>query len=614
MLTKYISCFLVLLLLPAVFHSLNAQDVVFTASAKNNVREGEQFRLVYTVNGQGSGFSAPKFDGFRVLSGPNSSTNQSYSIVNGRVTQSYEVSYTYYLQATKPGEYKIPSAGIIVNGKKIQSNTLTINVIKSSQKATGGSASQSGNQQGINNDDVFIKAIIDKKNPFQGEQVIITYKIYTRLPISQISVEKLSSFPGFWYKDLLENNDRMQQHNEVINGEQYVVADMRKIALFPQRSGKIEIEPMQLNCLAQVKTQATQQRDPFFDSFFNDPFFSRNMRNVQLKLSSNSVKINVKPLPLNNKPADFNGAVGSYKLKTEVDRTSLKANEAINLQVTISGSGNIELIDELAFDFPPDFEVYDPKISNRINKRSSGISGTRTFEYLIIPRNAGDFRIKPSRFIYFDPKKRDYVRLTTPEFNFHVEKSDKSATTITYSGISQKDIQFIGSDIRHIKSYPFALTGINVFFFRSTLFYLLLLIPLTVFISTLVIWRYMARRKSNVRLMKNKKATRVARKSLKKANKYLKNNQSGEFYIEISRALWGYLSDKFNIPLSALSMESVSSHLKKTNVPEGTIMAFQEVLNNCEYARFAPGDSSLKMNEIYLQALSIISKIENELK
>jgi len=595
----------------------NAQNVSFTASAKANVAIGEQFPVTYTVNGNGSSFKGPGFEGFRVLTGPNSSTNQSYQIINGKVTQSYQVTYTYYLQGTKEGNFTIASATVTVGGKKYQSNSLKINVVPPTNTKTpsGGNRQSPVSQTGLSDDDVFIKATISRKNPYQGEQSIITYKIYTKVPISQISINKSSSFPGFWYKDLLGNNNQLQQSNEVINGEQFVVATLQRYALFPQRNGEIVIEPLEMECVAQIRTQSnSRSRDSFFDSFFDDPFFNRNVKNIPLTISSNTIKMNVKPLPIKNKASDFSGAVGSFTMKPVIDRTELKANEAINLKITISGKGNIELIDPLEFDFPPDFEVYDPKITNNVNQKSSGVSGSRTFEYLIIPRNAGEFTIKPARFSYFDPQKQDYVSLSTPLYNINVEKGEQEVSGITYSGISQKDIQFIGSDIRHIKSLPFTLSRINTFFFGSLSFYLLIFIPLFLLIAIIIINSFITKRRSNVMLMKNRKATRLAKSKLKKASAYLKAMQVNEFYEEISKALWGYLSDKFNIPLSELSIDTVNDRLSDKAANESTIKEFIDVLNGCEYARFAPGDSSQKMNDIYNDAINIISKIEGELK
>jgi hypothetical protein len=295
------------------------QTLEFTASAKSNVQAGEQFRLVYTVNQQVDRFQGPDFEGFSMLSGPNQSTSQSYQFINGKVSQSYQVTYTYYLQANKAGTFTIGPAKVINGGKTYQSNSLTINVSHSSSPQSpaqtnapqGNQRSGQPRQETANKNDIFIKATIDKAEPYQGEQIIITYKIYTTVPISQINIDKISSFPGFWNKSLLNDNDPLKQSNEMLNGKEYVVADLRKIALYAQRSGTINIEPMELQCVAQIKSANSQTRDPFFDSFFNDPFFNRSYQNVELKVESNPLSIDVKPLPSSGKPLDFSGAVSS---------------------------------------------------------------------------------------------------------------------------------------------------------------------------------------------------------------------------------------------------------------------------------------------------------------
>ena len=621
MMMKNLVKFILIAVLGAVAVKLAAQGIEFTAAAKNNVQVGEQFRAVYSVNQQVDNFTGPDFEGFRILSGPNQSTNQSYQFINGKVSQSFQLTFTYYLQATREGTFDIRPAKVVADGKTYESNALQIAVSQGAAPPSGntqqqGNARQSQQKQqnGIAKDDIFIRAVADKNNPYQGEQVIITYKIYTTVPISQINVSKLSSFPGFFYKNLLDDNQPLKQYNEVVNGKQYVVADIRKIALFAQRSGDITIEPMELNCLAQVKVDNARSRDPFFDSFFNDPFFNRSYQNVELNLSSNAVTLGVKQLPAADRPADFGGAVGSFTISSNIDRTQLKSNEPLTLKVTLSGKGNIELIDALPLSFPPDFETYDPKISNNLNRSASGISGTRTFEYLLIPRNSGEFQIKPVLFSYFDPGKQRYSTLATPLYTITVEKGEETEGGVTYSGVSQKDIQFIGSDIRYIKTGQIPLQRIDSLFFGSSSFFIWMIIPVLIFASAIAYWGYNKKRTGDVALVRNRKANKVARKNLTKAGEFLKSNQNEAFYEEISRALWGYISNKFNIPLSDLSIETVHQRLAAKGVGDELIGQFTKVLESCEYSRFAPGDKSGRMQEIYNEALAVISKIEQELK
>jgi hypothetical protein len=616
---RILKILIMLVIMAAMYPRLQAQDTEFSAATKNNVQVGEQFRAVFTVNKQVDGFEGPDFEGFNVLSGPNQSTNQSYQFVNGKVSQSFQVTYTYYLQATKEGNFNIAPAKVRSGGKTIESNPLTISVSKSSSSQSpapqqGGQRQQQATQGSPDKNDIFIKASIDKSNPFQGEQVIVTYKIYTTVALSQINISKISSFPGFWSKSLLNDNDPPKQSNEVINGKEYVVAELRKIALFAQRSGEINIEPMEMECVAQVKVENSRARDPFFDSFFNDPFFNRNFQNVQMNIQSNPLSVDVRPLPAATKPSGFSGAVGSFNITSEIDRKELKTNEALNLKITITGKGNLELIDALPVTFPPDFETYDPKITNNLSKNATGLSGTRIFEYLIIPRNPGEFQIKPVEFSYFDPVKQSYSTFSTPLYNIKVNKGDDEPSGVTYSGVSQKNIEFIGSDIRHIKTGFIHLEKINSFFIASTSFLLWLIIPSLIFITALYFWSKNKKRSGNIALVRNRQANKVARRNLKKAGEFLASRSMDAFFEEISRALWGYISNKFNIPLSDLSIETVHQRLSDKKISEENIRQFTGVLENCEYARFAPGDKSEKMQEIYNEALEVISKIEQELK
>jgi hypothetical protein len=615
---KILKIFFITAFLAMAVPGLHAQDVEFTAATKNNVQAGEQFRVVYTVNQQVERFEGPDFSGFNVLSGPNQSTNQSYQFINGKVSQSYQLTFTYYLQASKEGNYNIAPAKASVGGKTYQSNSLTITVSQSSAPQTpaaqGAQRQTQASQGTASKNDIFIKASVDKSKPYQGEQVIITYKIYTTVPISQINISKISSFPGFWSKSLLNDNDPLKQSNETINGKEYVVADLRKIALYAQRSGEIRIEPMELQCVAQVKVANSQSRDPFFDSFFNDPFFNRNFQNVEMKIESNPLTIDVNPLPSGGKPLDFSGAVGSFNIVSEIDRTELKTNEPLTLKITVSGKGNLELIEAFPIAFPPDFETYDPKITNNLSKNGSGISGSRTFEYLIIPRNPGEFQIKPVTFSYFDPARQDYSLLATPAYTIKVNKGDEEPGGVTYSGVSQKNIEFIGSDIRHIKTGNNELKRMNSFFIASGGFWAWILIPLIIFSAFLVYWSRNKKRNGDIALVRNRKANKVARKNLQKAGEYLGSNSTEAFFEEISRALWGYISNKFNIPLSDLSIESVNQRLADKKISEQNIRQFTEILGNCEFARFAPGDKSGKMQGIYNEALEVISNIEQELK
>ncbi len=611
--------FVISLILSVFAFMANAQEVQFRASAKNVVRTGERFKIVYTLNAEGTDFKGPGLDDFRVLSGPNVSQSSGIQIINGKVSRSVEYTFSYILTATKDGIFTVPPARVNIDGKTFESNSLKIQVVRGSspQQNQQGQTTQPGGTKTSEDDfedDVFIKVIVDKKNPLQGEQIIVTYKVYYCINISAPEFTKEPAFRGFWVKNLLKDRQSYVQYTESYKGQQYHVAEVKKFALFPQKSGKLVIEQADAICQAQIKTKTQQSsRDPFFDNFFNDPFFNR-YRTVEVGLQSNPLTINVRPLPTRNRPADFNGAVGNFDFTSSIDKTELKANEALNLKFTVSGTGNIELIDKINITFPPDFEVYDPKITKNITTTQNGISGRKYFEYLIIPRVPGEFKIGPVKFSYFNLKKKQYMTLSSPEFTINVTKGDGLASNITYSGINQADIKYIGTDIRYIRTQPHQLSIKGTYFFGSILFYILLIAPVLLFILFTIIWKKELKKRSNIALMRNRKATKVAHKRLKTAQTFLKENKKDDFYVEVSQALWGYLSDKCSIPMANLSMETVNETLTKKEVKEEIIKQFIDTLNNCEFARFAPGENASTMENIYNEAVNMISLMESELK
>lgn len=597
------------------------QDVTFQGSAKTTVSIGESFTLTYTLNSQGTDFRGPRLNGLDVISGPFTSTSSSIQSVNGRTTMSVHYSFQYILQANREGTFDIPPATITVDRRTITSNLLTIKVVKNGPGQAGTSQGQSyGNSQQqanvqTNPNDVMLKAYVSNPNPQQGEGISVTYKIYTKVPVSQIMFSKEPSFPGFWSQSLTKEKEKLQQYTQIIDGQQYIVADLRKYTLFPLKSGKLTIEPLELECQAQIKRQSkTRTGDPFFDDFFNDSFFNTSYTPVEKSLRASPLVINVRPLPSTGVPGDFAGAVGSFDFHTELDRTKVKTNEAINLKCVVSGEGNLQLIDKLNVTFPPDFETYDPKVSNDIRSSEKGVSGSQIFEYLIIPRKPGKFNLKPISFSYYDLKKMKYVTLTSPAYTIDVEKGTGEAANVTYTGANHEEIKYIGSDIRHIKNQAFVLSKTGEYFFGSMIFMLWLVIPLLLFFVFILLFRKFSERRSDVVLMKNLRATKVARKRLRKAELYLKEQKQEEFYIEISQALWGYLRDKFSLPVAELSIDTVKQTLINKEISEELIQNFIDTLNNTEYARFAPGEKSVNMERIYNEALAVISRIERELR
>ncbi len=607
----------VMLIIASLMAVLNlhaqAQQIEFTASAKSVVAVGERFQLQYKINAEGTGFRGPNIVDFNVLTGPSTSTSSSVQIIGGQVTREVSYTYTYVLAATKEGTFTIPPATISFDGKQFTSNAVTVQVRRGATQQQGTGQAQ----QPEDEIDVFLRAEVSNSTPYLGEQVILTYKLYFNNQISgHDGFQRISSFPGFWVKNLFPNQREIPTTTEVINGKQYNVAEVRKFALFPQRTGKIEIRPGEAEVTVRVRTEGRRRSsDPFFDSFFNDPFFSSRHRDVSRQLSSNSLTIDVKPLPTRDRPADFGSAVGRFTFSSEIDTKEVKTNEPINIKLTVRGSGNIELFDLPRMVFPPDFDVFDPETRSNINVSPTGVSGTRVFEYLVIPRNPGKFTIRPVEFSFFDPARNAYIVERSPEYNIVVERGDDASSVVTYGGmVRQEGIQIIGTDIRHIKLPPYQFRPLGTFFFRSNTYYLLLLIPVLLFAVILIVWRKQMKMRSNTNLMKTRRATKVAKKRLKVAHRFMKEGKESDFYNEISRALWGFLSDKLNIPAASLSMENVRNRMKAGKASEQTINQFIDALSQTEYTRFAPGSKSENMDKIYNSAIEIISKIENELK
>ena len=607
-------------------------DPTLKVSAKKQVVVGERFQVVFEANAEGKNFQAPTFEGLTVVGGPFTSTSSSFSMVNGSMSHSVKVTYTFALQAYQEGTFRVGAATLTVKGNKISSEPFEIKVLPDDGSHSGNSGGgygnyggsqggQGGQQQNTNDPDVsgkdlFLRVVPSKRSAYVGEQVVLTYKLYTKVPVSSLSVEKMPSYAGFWTKDVSDNNGgSLRQSSEYINGIEYTSAEIQKIVVVPQRSGKLSLEPMTIECIAQIRTESNNRRsnDPF-DIFFNDPFFNRNIANVRKELSSQSFSLDVKNLPETGKPASFAGAVGDYTYKSTIDKTDLKTNEAFTLTLSVSGAGNIELLQLPEPVFPPDFEVYDPKVSTSTNNNAQGLTGTKKAEYLVIPRRAGDFSLQPVEFAYFNPSKETYQTVQSEPYEIHVEKgaggeSDEGAIFAS----NQEGIKYLGSDIRHIMTGNPKLKPIGTVFFATPAYFVALLVLLLAFVIALLISKRHEQQKQDTAANRNRKATKVARGRLKKAEQFLKVKDQDNFYIEMSQALWGYISDKLGIERSKLSMDTVNEALKEKNVPDDLTQQFIDTLNSCEFARFAPGSAEEKMDDLYQKGIEVITKAEKVL-
>ncbi|OFY50562.1 MAG: hypothetical protein A2W85_00705 [Bacteroidetes bacterium GWF2_41_31] len=597
-----------------------AQDnITFTAIGKQVVKEGERFRIIYELNADGGAFRNPNFGGLQVLSGPSTSTSSNIQYVNGRMSKSYTMSYSFVVQAGNAGEVQVGPASVTVDGKIVQSNPLTITIVAgggNTQTTSGGQQKKESNESGmLQDDDVYITVAVNNKNPYLGEQIIATYKIYTKVAVSNLTLDKMTAFNGFWSKSLMGDNAQYRQSTEVINGEEYITAEINKVALFPQKTGKLILEPAEITCTAQLRVQSNQRRgnDPF-ESFFNDPFFNRNVKNVEARLKSKPITIEVQPLPQKDKPDDFTGAVGDFHFSSKIDRTTLSANDALNLSIELSGNGNIELLTLPEVRFPVDFETFEPKITTSTVPSTTGISGRKKFEYLAIPRNPGDFTIEPITFSFFNPKTKTYERFSSEAYHIKVGKGSGNNNDVTYNASAKEDIRFIGKDIRHIKTIIEPLKPVGNYLFGSLFFFVLLFVIFLIPFILIILWKRMEKQNANVSRVKNRKANKIARMRLQKAEKFKQSGNDKGFYDEMALGIWGYIADKFNISLSELSIETVREKLQNKSVSEEITNNFIQSLNNIEFARFAPGDARDKMESVYNEAITAIMQAEKALK
>lgn len=589
-----------------------ADKVRFVAEAADVVVSGDQVRLVFTVNSQDiKDFRAPSIKGFDVLMGPSRSQQSSIQIINGKRTSNSSTAFTYILLAGSPGTYTIPAASVEVNGEKVFSNAISIKVLPQDQNSGnsgnngGGSASSSRSQAAgsrISANDLFITATASKTTVHEQEAILLTYKVYTVVNLRQL-YGKMPDLKGFHTQEV-ELPQQKTFTLEHYKGRNYNTTVWSQYVLFPQQTGKLEIPSITFDG---VVAQQTVSEDPF-DAFFNGGGYVE----VKKKITTPKVVINVQPLPA--KPAGFSGAVGEFKLASSINATDVKTNDAVTIKLTLSGTGNMKLIGTPEVKFPQDFKIYDPKVTDDYKLTNSGLTGTKTFEYLAIPRHAGNFTIPAVEFTYFDLKSNSYKTLKTEAYNLKVAKGQGNADQVISDFTNKESVKMLGKDIRFIKLGDSSLRPKGDFFFGTVGYYLCYLIPLLLFVVFAVIYRQKALENANVAKVKTKKANKVATRRMKLAGKLLAENKKNEFYDEVLKALWGYISDKLSIPVSQLSKDNIEAELTNYGVQEALIAEFIGVLNECEYARYAPGNENEAMDKVYSASVEVISKMENSIK
>ncbi len=606
--------FLWFILLIVSFHAYADEKVSFTASAPDAVAIGDQFRLSYTVTTQNvRDFRAPSIKGFEVLMGPSRSQQSSVQIINGRTTSNSSITFTYILMASTEGNYTIPGASINADGNQMVSNSVHIKVLPADHKGNS-SSSSSSRQSGapsrassgssISSQDLFITASANKVNVYEQEAFLLTYKIYTLVDLRGFDNVKLPDFKGFHSQEteLPTNRKWSLEHYK---GRNYQTTIFRQFVLFPQQSGKLTIDAARFDASI---AKANQSVDPF-DAFFNG---GSNYVEVKKTLITPTLTIDVKPLPA--KPADFSGGVGEFNITSSINNKDVKTNDAVTVKLVISGTGNLKLISNPEIKFPDNFEVYDPKVDNKFRLINAGISGSKIIEYLAIPRDAGNYKIPGVKFVYFDIKSHSYKTLTTEEYNLRVEKGAGNAAQAIANFSNKEDLKVLNEDIRFIKQNNVTLNPKGHFFFNSLSYWLFYIIPTIIFIILFIAYRKQISANANISKMRTKKANKVAIKRMKLAGKLLSENKKDKFYDEVLKALWGYISDKLNIPVSRLSKDNVEEELNKYGVNNTLIKDFISALDTCEFARFAPGDENQAMDHVYSLALEVISKMENSIK
>ena len=586
-----------------LFHQVNlAQE--FTASVnETTVADNENFQVSFTFSGSNindlSKFSPPSFENFMVLSGPNQST--SIQIING--AQSGSLTYSFIIQSKSIGTFTIGSASIGQGGTTYQSNPIKISVVKGKDKPQ-----QQKDNSRISNDEIaknlFIRTTVDKTRAFKGEQVTVTYKLYNRLSIAaQMSINKLPQYQGFWAEEL-ETPGNISFSTEIVDGKQFRVGVLKKAALFPTQTGILEVTPFELTVPIQIQKQRNKS---IWDDFFGDPFGRSEIYEFNAK--SNVVKIEVEPLPT-GQPESFKGAVGDYSFNANLSNTTTKSNEPLTLNVSISGTGNIKLLDMPEINFPSGFEKYEPKVNEDINRKSK-INGTKKGEYLFVPRVVGIREIPPIEFSYFDPVKKKYVTLKSQPFTIDIKPGDKLASTEI---VGKEDIRQLGEDIRFIKTSYNDVEKKESYIINSTSFFIAGTLPLLLSIGLIGWKRRYDKLHGNVVLLRYQKAQKVAKNRLKLAKKLMDTQNYKDFYTELSSALFGYLEDKLHIPKSEFTIDRASEELKNKNITDELISDLKMSAEKCEFVRFAPGaEKSTAMKEMYDEIAEVIINLEKNI-
>lgn len=596
-----------------------AEDVVFKAQAPSQVIVGRPFQLTYSVNQRSRDLRAPEFTDFDYLAGPYTSTSSSTSFVNGHRTSSFTQTYTYTLMAQKAGTFTISPATVKVDGESYQSNGVRITVLpEDEQQAAQSSQSTQSNpntqsapsaQSSASSENIFVRTIASKTRVHEQEALMITYKLYfANVDVAQLTNNtKLPEFTGFLKQDLEQGE--IQTQLEHYNGRNYQTAVLYRTILYPQHSGDITIEPAKFEAVIRVQTR--QQVRSIFDDFFG------SYTNVTKMLTAPGATIHVSALP-SGKPAGFSGGVGKFTMKPSISQTELQTNDAVTIKIDISGAGNMKLIKTPAVDWPEGFEPYDPKVTNNFNTTTAGVSGTKSIEYLAIPRNPGEYTIPPITFSYFDIEDKTYRTLSTPEYTVNVKRgaggsghSETSEEGAVVSYTQKEDIKQLGTDIRYIDTKQPKNTNRPSQIINYNLLWVFYIVPLVIALVLLIVLRKQIKENADITRVRYKRANKVAQKRLKAAAAALKANDKDAFYAAIEQAAWTYLSDRLSIPTAELNKDNIASLLRQKGVDEALISEVTNVLSTAEFARYAPSTDHT-MDDLYRDTTNLINNLEDQ--
>lgn len=613
MMKKNIKHFLTLCIMMFMCTMHAVAGVNIKAQAPDVVEEGEQFRLSFTINTQDvSSFSFPEtLNNFSIDNGPSQSSQSSFQIINGKASHSSSITYTYILSALKKGTYTLPAAVAVIDGKKVKSNSVRIEVMPSSGGQNNTSGQRSGSQhlgmqqagEKITGKDLFITVTASKHKLYEQEAVVLTYKLYSLVNISQL-MGGMPELEGFHTQEVQlpqQKQLKMERHN----GRTYGTVVWRQYVLFPQRSGKLTIPSIKFEGIV---VQQNRNIDPI------DAFFGGGSAMVEVKktIKAPAVTLDVMALP-KPQPANFSGGVGHFDISAHITPDEIKSNDALTLQLKVSGSGNIKLLKTPKVNFPADFESYDAKVTDQIKATSSGVQGTKVFDYLAVPRHPGNYDVPAVEFCYFDTKSNNYKTIKTQPFKLQVKKGNHGPVSdATYT--EGEDVKQIATDVRYIHRGNVHLKKPGETFFASTQQALCYIIPLLLAVILGIAFRKKAAEQSNIALYRGKAANKVASKRLKKAAALMNASQTAAFYDEILKGVWGYVSDKLNISVAELSKDNVSEKLQQKGVQPDEINTLLQVIKECEFARYAPADQVRPMTEIYNTVATVIKQIESTIK